>query len=738
MTRGLLGETTGALLRTVPALVRRARPGRANRTIQNPKADAMRHRHEGPVSGVLAKSALLVAAVATIAFPPPILDDLGIVAFVVLALIIVTGRIGRNRRAGTLTLTAIALVLLGQILPGIEIDEGHNYLLFTGAESEYLAEALPPPVLRFARERFEETYPTTNTTCRARAGGSCWRDYATYDKPYAFSADAVWQDPLWSRTVQGFDFDSATRLRSGFLNDHRSNWYEWLSSGDPVREHAPYFVRFRIPPEAAGSSLCIAGTHATKPAGRPWTIRRTGDMDCTVLGAASLPLDIIGLQFGAEEPLRARFEPAFRIDASNWLRLALGVTGAILLVAAWIRPRWAVCLPVAAFALLAHITIEAQLHLRGHESLFSAHQFLLHEGGGDQLTHWKYGRRIVEAAREGDWSEALRGGVNVFYFMPGLRYVNALQATVFGESNFASWVGILLVPGLVYLLLRGLIPAAPAAASTVLFSLLVMRYYADHVDHLAESVGYPMALGGVLLGVAALRNREYSAWTLLLAAGLLATSVIPRPNLLPACGLFVLMLWASHLRAHGRSATIALCAGFSISLLPLLHNLHFGGQFILLTRASAIPENLLNPPHVWWGAFVELVHGDLHGPNLSRWAVHMHRFVTGFAGMVFLLTLCLVLIGTPVLYLNGRLAGAFNRLRSAMDRPLAALMVFWAGLACVLLFYHPRGRYALLAGICSWIVVTVVGWRVFRPAAGDRSPSRPDEAVPDQPVQPVR
>ena len=224
MIRGLLGVTAGALLRTIPELVRRARPGRANRTTHTPKSDTVRHRYEGPMSGVLAKLALLVATLAAVAFPPPILDDLGIVAVVVLALIIVTGRIGRNRRTGTLTLTAIALVILGQILPGIEIDEGHNYLLFTGAESEPLAEALPPPILRFARERFEETYPTTDTTCRARAGGSCWRDYAKYDKPYAFSADAVWQDPLWSRTVQGFDFNSATKLRSRarFLSARRA------------------------------------------------------------------------------------------------------------------------------------------------------------------------------------------------------------------------------------------------------------------------------------------------------------------------------------------------------------------------------------------------------------------------------------------------------------------------------------------------------------------------------------
>ena len=695
----------------------------------------MRHRHDGPVSGVIAKSALLATAAAAIAFPPPILDDLGIVAFVVLALIIVSGRIGRHRRAAGFTLAAIALVLAGQILPRIEIDEGHNYLLFTDAESEHLAEALPPPVYRFASERFEATYPTTDTTCRARVSVACWRDYATYDKPYAFSADAVWQDPLWSRTVQGFDFDSATRLRSGFLNDHRSNWYEWLSTGDPVREHAPYFVRFRIPPEAAGSSLCIAGTHATKPAGGPWTIRRSNDMACTVLGAASLPLEVIGLQFGAEELLRARFEPTFRIRVSNRLRLALGVAGAILLVAAWIRPRWSVCLLVAAFALLAHLAIEAQLHWRGHASLFSWHQYLFHGGGNDQLTHWKYGRRILEAAREGDWGEALRGGVDVFFNMPGLRYINALQATVFGESNFASWAGILLVPGLVYLLLRELIPAAPAAASTVLFILIAMRYYASHVDNLAESVGYPMALIGVLLGIATLRNRDCSAWTLLLAAGLLAASVIARPNLLPACGLFVLVLWASHLRAHGRSATIALCAGFSISLLPLLHNLHFGGQFVLLTSASTIPQNLLNPPSVWWGALVEFLHGDLRGPNVSRWAAHMREFVTGFAGILPLLVLCLVLLGAPVLFLKGKLGGVIERLRASVDRPLAALIVFWAGLECVLLIYHPRGRYGLLPGICSWILVTVICWRALRPAAADRSPSPTDQLAPDQPVR---
>ena len=216
-----------------------------------------------------------------------------------------------------------------------------------------------------------------------------------------------------------------------------------------------------------------------KTAGGSWTIRRTDDMTCDVLGATSLPLEVIGLQFGAEETLRARFEPTLRVRVSHWLRLALGLTGAILIVAAWIRPRWSICLPVAAFALLAHFVIEAQLHWRGHPSLLSAHQHLLHGGGGDERTHWMYGRQVLEAAREGDWDAALRGGADVFYYMPGLRYVNALQATVFGESNFASWAGILLVPGLMYLLLRGLVPAAPATVSTVLFVLVAMRYYLE-------------------------------------------------------------------------------------------------------------------------------------------------------------------------------------------------------------------------------------------------------------------
>ena len=65
-------------------------------------------------------------------FPPPILDYPGIVAFIALALIIVSGRIAPRRWAKSFTLAAVALVVAGLILPGIEIEEGHNYLLFAG------------------------------------------------------------------------------------------------------------------------------------------------------------------------------------------------------------------------------------------------------------------------------------------------------------------------------------------------------------------------------------------------------------------------------------------------------------------------------------------------------------------------------------------------------------------------------------------------------------------------------
>ena len=74
--------------------------------------------------------------------------------------------------------------------------------------------------------------------------------------------DSIYQSPKYSRIIDDINFNNVVNFRSGFLNDRKvdfnTNWYEWKSEGDPIREKAPFYVYWNFP-KNLGGKLCIMG-----------------------------------------------------------------------------------------------------------------------------------------------------------------------------------------------------------------------------------------------------------------------------------------------------------------------------------------------------------------------------------------------------------------------------------------------------------------------------------------------
>ena len=65
---------------------------------------------------------------------------------------------------------------------------------------------------------------------------------------------------------------------------------------------------------------------------------------------------------------------------------------------------------------------------------------------------------MLRALLAGDISGALEGGEQVFYFTPGMRYLRAVEHILFGETYLGYLALILLLPYLVFALLRRFLP----------------------------------------------------------------------------------------------------------------------------------------------------------------------------------------------------------------------------------------------------------------------------------------
>ena len=92
---------------------------------------------------------------------------------------------------------------------------------------------------------------------------------------------------------------------------------------------------------------------------------------------------------------------------------------------------------------------------KGLPSKFSSMIYL--QRGNDGLTHYKIGRQILENFYNNNYVEVLRGNSDVFYFMPGMRYVNSLFMILFGETMLGYLLIVAFIPFIIIKILRRLI-----------------------------------------------------------------------------------------------------------------------------------------------------------------------------------------------------------------------------------------------------------------------------------------
>ena len=214
------------------------------------------------------KLAALVLVLAALGLP---INDLFRYALLVIAAVLIfAGTLSAHLRRWFGAVAAVALCVLGQfMLAAPRIEEGHNVFIVDGPGGA-LEAGLPPAAFRFMRAEFDARYPPERR-CDPRADG-CWRGQGFPDRPFAFSADGIFDHPAFSRRVTGIDFADPVWLRLGFINELRYNWNSNVSDLERASRdrrfrvlvhrwklEMPWFVMYRFPAEFVGSALCWRG-----------------------------------------------------------------------------------------------------------------------------------------------------------------------------------------------------------------------------------------------------------------------------------------------------------------------------------------------------------------------------------------------------------------------------------------------------------------------------------------------
>ncbi len=212
---------------------------------------------------------LAALALAVVAIGLPVNHLSGYALLLIAAVLIFSGRLSLRPGRWLAAAAAVAVAaLLPLIIAPAPIAQGSNVFL-PNKRGNVFERQMPPEVYRIMKAEFEALYPPS-VRCKPNSMG-CWQDQGQPDRLYAFSADGVFGNPAYSRSVTGIDFSDPLWLRLGFVNDARYNWYTAapdLHRADRNRQFwmglwrwrttMPWFVMHQFPADYAGS-FCAGG-----------------------------------------------------------------------------------------------------------------------------------------------------------------------------------------------------------------------------------------------------------------------------------------------------------------------------------------------------------------------------------------------------------------------------------------------------------------------------------------------
>jgi hypothetical protein len=403
------------------------------------------------------RAAALAFAVAAIGLP--VNHVAGYLLLAIVAVVIFTGEVSTRASAWVTAAAIVVAVLGGQwLLSPPPIAEGHNVFL-PGPPDGVLQRSLPTAVYRHMADEFDRQYPPA-VRCRPGTEG-CWQGSAP-ERALAFSADSVFHPSDLSRAVTGIDFSDPVRLRLGFTNELRYNWYTlppdvhradrdrrfWMGL---YRWHLamPWFEVIRLPAAFAGGELCWRGDVMREGADGQFAVLPADGCRAIDTSDASRRIFGIAVKPGA---LAMHLTPPWRVRLLQYAATAVALAAVLALIMSLVHVRLRrIIVPLLLLGLaLLVIAIDDGSFVGGVRPF---------DGGDDGLFYDGVGRRILQEFLAGNIYGALEGGEKVFYYGgPGLRYFRALEHVIFGESYLGYLSLVLLLPLLTWGLARRLLP----------------------------------------------------------------------------------------------------------------------------------------------------------------------------------------------------------------------------------------------------------------------------------------
>jgi len=221
-------------------------------------------------------------------------------------------------------------------------------------------------------------------------------------------------------------------------------------------------------------------------------------------------------------------------------------------------------------------------------------QVIYHSAGDDWLTYESFARDILE-------TKSLAGGEDIFYYQPINRYIKFTEHIILGDGDgLPSIATFAILNYAIFYFFYSIIGkescfkwrgAMLLIIELLLFILMnseISKFIYKDASEVPTWIFLPSILALLFLNKKNTVNWEIGVF-------LLGLSAITRINHLPAV-LFIFSVFVLRLERTTKAVFKYSAILLVVLLLPLAHNVYYGGQAVLFTSSYLIPSNLDMPP----------------------------------------------------------------------------------------------------------------------------------------------
>ena len=304
-------------------------------------------------------------------------------------------------------------------------------------------------------------------------------------------------------------------------------------------------------------------------------------------------------------------------------------------------------------------------------------------GGADGLVHEYRANMIIKNLFDLKFLEALKGGENVFYYMPGLRYFLATSKIIFGDNNYGYFLIIYILPISLFYIFKNLISEKIAFYLIISFTLLPIFEnlgfgHFNYVHQIIRNHAETLAITIIIFCLALITNPEFNKKinfiSICFYCFILSFAAFCRPNFFPITTLFFIYIFIISFKKNIKISVGAII-GYSFILSAFIHNIYFGGDSSFFTKTNvhfAFNDAFQN---------LNLRDNNLILNQLLKWnpIYNLHRLII----LIFVL---------------------FCYFRFKKNLLINILVLSIISQHFVLLITHPDSRYAYLAWLLTFIM----------------------------------